>query len=107
MIDGDHGVVAQAQLFFCCVSLIITSAYRAVSVRTSKLCTLLLLSLVEAMKPKLNGLVGWYLGIAMHKSEPPELYNVGNERLIVNPSVYLFLYRVILQTLFGCPDLLL
>jgi hypothetical protein len=48
MIDGDYGVVAQ--LFFCCVSLIITSAYRAVSVRTSKLCTLLLLSLVEAMK---------------------------------------------------------
>jgi hypothetical protein len=49
---GNHGVVAQ--LFVCCVCLIVLF-----SVRTSKLCTLLLLFFVEAMKYKLNWLVGW------------------------------------------------
>jgi hypothetical protein len=70
---GNHGVVAQ--LFVCCVCLIVLF-----SVRTSKLCTLLLLFFVEAMKYKLNWLVGWlvfgYRDTRLHepeKCEPPEL----------------------------------
>jgi hypothetical protein len=69
---GNHGVVAQ--LFVWCVCLIVLF-----SVRTSKLCTLLLLFFVEAMKYKLNWLVGWLVfgyrdtRHEPEKCEPPEL----------------------------------